>query len=66
MERLGYREDGVVGYIANSQWPGTQPFYRLVKPDGSGHLFTASLEERDQTLRRGWKAEGITGYVWPQ
>lgn len=60
----GYREEGVVGYIATAQWPGTQPLYRLVKPDGSGHLFTASVEERERTLRRGWRDEGITGYVW--
>lgn len=62
----GYREDGVIGYIATAQLPGTVPFYRLVKPDGSAHFFTTSEQERAETLRRGWKDEGITGYVWMQ
>ena len=32
MQAHGYRDDGIVGYIATSQAPGTQPLYRLVKP----------------------------------
>ncbi len=66
MEGFGYRNQGVIGYIAITQMPGTQPFYRLVKPDGSGHFFTANPEERAQVLQSGWRDEGITGYVWPQ
>jgi hypothetical protein len=66
MERYGYRDEGVIGYIATTQLPGTQPFYRLVKPDGSGHFFTASPQERADVLRRGWKDEGVAGYVWPE
>jgi hypothetical protein len=66
MEALGYRDEGVIGFIASEQLPGTQPFYRLVKPDGSGHLFTASPQERIDTLRRGWRDEGTAGYIWLQ
>jgi hypothetical protein len=66
MRQYGYRDDGMVGYILAAQVPGTVPLYRLVKRDGSGHFFTASAEEREQTLRRGWKDEGITGYIWPR
>ena len=66
MRQYGYRDDGMIGYILTAQVPGTVPFYRLVKRDGSGHFFTASAEERQQTLRRGWKDEGITGYIWPR
>jgi Repeat of unknown function (DUF5648) len=66
MERYGYRDEGVIGYIATTQLPGTQPFYRLVKPDGSGHFFTASEQERAEVLRRGWRDEGVAGYIWPQ
>ena len=66
MEGFGYLDQGVIGFIATDQQPGTQPFYRLVKPDGSGHFFTASPRERADTLRRGWRDEGIAGYVWLQ
>jgi hypothetical protein len=66
MESLGYHDEGVIGFIASEQIPGTQPLYRLVKPDGAGHLFTASPQERINTLRRGWRDEGVAGYVWLQ
>lgn len=66
MESFGYLDQGVIGFIASEQLPGTQPLYRLVKPDGSGHFFTASPQERADTLRRGWRDEGIAGYVWLQ
>lgn len=66
MSRYGYRDEGVLGYIATTQLPGTQPLFRLVKPDGSGHIFTASEQERAEVLRRGWRDEGVAGYIWPQ
>jgi hypothetical protein len=64
--RYGYRDDGILGYVASSQLPGTEPFYRLVNQDGSAHFYTASANERSQFLDRGWKDESYVGYVWLQ
>ena len=46
MQAHGYRDDGIVGYIASTQAPGTQPLYRLSSPDGSAHLYTTSASEK--------------------
>ena len=66
MQARGYSDNGIVGYIATSQAPGTQPLYRLSSPDGSAHFYTASTGEKSQFQSQGWKDEGITGYVWQQ
>ena len=66
MQAHGYRDDGIVGYIASSQVSGTQPLYRLSNPDGSAHFYTTSSTEKSQFQSQGWKDEGVAGYVWQQ
>jgi uncharacterized protein DUF5648 len=64
--KQGYRDEGVAGYVATSQVPGTVPLYRLVRQEGPRviHLYTTSQSERDNAVRsQGFKAEGIAGYV---
>ena len=38
MRGYGYREDGILGYVAGTQMPGTQTFFALVNQDGSLHF----------------------------
>jgi len=64
MRRAGYRENGIVGYLASTEFRGTEPLYRLVNSDGSVHLFTTSRSEIGRFQEQGWKEEGITGYIW--
>jgi hypothetical protein len=66
MQAHGYRDDGIIGYIATSQAPGTLPLYRLSSPDGSAHFYTASASEKSQFQSQGWKDEGVVGYLWQQ
>ena len=66
MRGYGYREDGILGYVAGTQMPGTQTLFALVNQDGSLHFFTASERERRQFLRRGWQELGPAGYIWTQ
>jgi hypothetical protein len=66
MQAHGYRDDGIVGYIASSQAPGTQPLYCLSNPDGSEHLYTTSASEKAQFQSQGWKDQGIVGYIYQQ
>ena len=66
MQAHGYRDDGIVGYIASTQAPGTQPLYRLSSPDGSAHFYTTSASEKSQFQSQGWKDEGVVGYIYQQ
>ncbi|HEY2359998.1 MAG TPA: fibronectin type III domain-containing protein [Candidatus Angelobacter sp.] len=66
MRGYGYRDDGVLGYVAATQMPGTQTLFALVNQDGSLHFFTASERERRQFLHRGWQELGPAGYIWTQ
>jgi Purple acid Phosphatase, N-terminal domain/Repeat of unknown function (DUF5648) len=66
MRGYGYRDDGILGYVAGTQMPGTQTFFALVNQDGSLHFFTTSERERRQFLHRGWQELGPAGYIWTQ
>jgi hypothetical protein len=66
MRGYGYRDDGILGYVARTQMPGTQTFFQFVNRDGSLHFFTTSERERRQFLRNGWQELGPVGYVWTQ
>jgi len=61
-----FQNSGGVGYIATSQQPGTQPLYRMVNPQTGKHFATASPQEHAQVLQKGWKDDGVLGYVWGQ
>ena len=60
----GLHDQGIVGYIATSQQPGTQPLYRLYNPASGQHFYTISDTERQQVIQSGYKDEGVLGYVW--
>jgi hypothetical protein len=66
MRSYNYRNDGILGYVAATQMPGTQVLFALVNQDGSLHFFTTSERERRQFLRRGWQELGPAGYIWTQ
>jgi hypothetical protein len=60
----GMQDQGVVGYIATSQQPGTEPLFRLFNPGAGQHFYTNSQSERQQAMQAGMKDEGVIGYVW--
>jgi hypothetical protein len=66
MQARGYSDNGIVGYIATTQAPGTMPLYRLASSDGSAHFYTSSAPEKAQFQSQGWKDEGVTGYIYQQ
>jgi hypothetical protein len=62
----GFRDEGIVGYVATSQIPGTLPLYRLSKQNGANteHFYTNNDSERDRAISQlGFHLEGIAGYV---
>ena len=62
---MGYKDEGIAGYLASSQVSGTQPLYRLSKPAGSGliHLYTTDNGERQSAISQGFKEDGPLGYI---
>jgi hypothetical protein len=61
----GYRDEGVIGYIAQSQESGTVPLFRLLGQQGD-HFYTTNESERQSAMSQGYKDEGVAGYVWKQ
>lgn len=62
----GFRNEGIAGYVATSQIPGTLPLYRLAKQNGASteHFYTDNTSERDRAISQlGFHLEGIVGYV---
>jgi len=53
-----------IGNIATAANCGSVPLYRLLSPTGGDHIFTIDPAERAALLPKGWKDEGIAGYVW--
>jgi hypothetical protein len=66
LQGQGYQDNGVVGYVASTQLPGTEPLYQLSNADGGTHFYTTNATERAQVLSRGWKDQGMSGFVWIQ
>jgi hypothetical protein len=66
LQGQGYQDNGVAGYVASTQLPGTEPLYQLSSADGATHFYTTNATERAQVLSRGWKDQGMSGFVWTQ
>lgn len=60
-----YKDEGIEGYLATTQVPGSTPLYRLVARHGSGldHFYTTSASERQSAMRSGYRDEGVAGYI---
>jgi len=62
----GWKNEGILCYVAPVQAPGTIPLYRLHHPAISDHLSTSSWDERQQAIGLGYAVEGVVGYVYPR
>lgn len=61
---LGWKEEGVPGYLFGTKVTGSIPLYRLYNPSTKRHHWTTSSNENSQLIALGWKSEGIAGYVF--
>jgi Repeat of unknown function (DUF5648) len=60
-----FRVEGIAGYVAGSQQPGTVPFERLQNPKTTEYLFTTSAEEANRAATAyQYQRQGICCYVW--
>ena len=60
---LGYTFEGVTGYIATSQLPGTIALYRWSNSRNGDHFYTTN-PSGEFAPYRGYAYEGIIGYIW--
>ena len=60
----GHVNQGVIGYIANSNISGTTDLWRLYNSASSDHLFTTGYQDRLNAQNGGYTFEGTPGYVW--
>lgn len=61
---LGYRDEGILGYVSPVLQGGTLPLYRLYHTRGD-HYYTVDPADRDRRKNSGYVDEGIAAYVWP-
>ncbi|MFY0567481.1 hypothetical protein ACN28E_27160 [Archangium lansingense] len=66
----GWVDEGIEGYLWNSQVPGTVPVYRLNKwnpsTDDQVHYFATSSGDIQQKLSQGYSNDGVAGYIYTQ
>jgi Repeat of unknown function (DUF5648)/Fibronectin type III domain len=58
----GFNNEGIAGYVLNSQKSGTVPLYRLTNSKGDT-LLTTNESERGTATAQGYRDEGVVGYV---
>jgi hypothetical protein len=65
----GYTCEGILGYIASHQIPGSVPVYRYWLASKNDHFYTTNAGEigatqQGQSGNHGYTCEGILGYAW--
>jgi uncharacterized protein DUF5648 len=58
----GYVGENQCCFVSSSKISGTLPLYRVLK--GSYHWYAVGDTARDNLIAKGFKLEGIEGYVW--
>ncbi|MDD5475871.1 MAG: hypothetical protein PHU03_05080, partial [Syntrophales bacterium] len=62
-EKAGYVFLGSMGNIALIPLPETRELYRLYSPETRRYIFTTTLRGEEEQRRRGYRYDGIAGYV---
>jgi len=58
----GFNNEGIAGYVLQSQKSGTVPLYRLTNSKGDT-LLTTNESERGTATAQGYRDEGVVGYI---
>jgi hypothetical protein len=65
--RIGWRDEGIEGYVYTASQSSATPIYRLYNRDAGTHLFTESLESKSAILQQfplSWREESRMGYAF--
>ena len=61
--KAGFVDEGVLGYVASEAEPGLVPVYHYRKQNK--HFWLIDPKEKAAAERNGWKADGISFWLWP-
>lgn len=61
--RHGYRLEGELGWVYQSQQDGTEPIFRLWNPRAGKHFYTSSYIETQNAADNGFVREGHVGFI---
>ncbi|KAH7717568.1 hypothetical protein AAVH_14983 [Aphelenchoides avenae] len=65
IKSLGYKNEGIVGFILPAKAPSSVELYRLYHVEQHDHFYTTSQPERANAIAQlGYKDEGVAGYVY--
>lgn len=59
----GYTDEGVLGYVSSEEKPGLKPVHHFTKDDL--HFWLIDLRDQPAAEERGWKASGVSFWLWP-
>ncbi len=63
--KVGYQQEGILGYVYSSSQTGTIPIYRMYSPFVTDHFYTTNYNEYTTTaVAVGYQQEGILGYIY--
>jgi hypothetical protein len=62
---VGYRQEGLLGYIYPYSETGTVPLYRMYSPYALDHFYTTDYNEyMTGAVNVGYRQEGLLGYLY--
>jgi hypothetical protein len=67
---LGFKCEGILGYVSNHEFPGAHPILRYWNEQHHDHFYTVSAEDIGTThvghvAKHGYKYEGVVGFAYP-
>jgi hypothetical protein len=63
--KVGYSQEGILGYLYPTSMPGTIPVYRMYSPYTKDHFYTINYNEYTTgAVKVGYSQEGILGYLY--
>lgn len=63
LEKSGYTDEGVVGFVADSDGPGRIPVIQFSQ--GTHRLWVVSEDAQAKLKKEGWTRQGIHFWLWP-
>ncbi len=63
--KVGYSQEGILGYLYPTNVPGTIPIYRMYSPYVKDHFYTTNYDEYSSgAVKVGYSQEGLLGYLY--
>lgn len=61
--KQGFNDEGVLGFVSAEAAPGLLPVYHFTQ--GSRHFWLMNKQDQAAAEAKGWKASGVSFWLWP-